>query len=80
MLFYAIRDRKCIKRLNLLDRVGAPLRREAGDVVTLFFVVEEFRLTVGLNLLEGGELAREDVVDGTLAGDVLNLSAREVEV
>ena len=80
MLFYAIRDRKCIKRLYLLDRVGAPLRREAGDVVALFLVVELLCAAVALNLLEGGELAGEDVVDGALAGDVLNLSAREVEV
>ena len=59
---------------------GAPLRREAGDVVTLFLVVELLCAAVALNLLEGGELAGENVVDGTLAGDVLNLSAREVEV
>lgn len=28
--------------------MGAPLRREAGDMVTLFLVAEEFSLTVGL--------------------------------
>lgn len=61
-------------------KYGAPLRREAGDVVALFLVVELLCAAVALNLLEGGELAGEDVVDGTLAGDVLNLSAREVEV
>lgn len=54
--------------------MGAPLRREAGDVVTLFLVGKEFCLTVGLYLVEVGDLAREDVVNSALAGNVLYLT------
>ena len=54
--------------------MGAPLRREAGDVVTLFLVAEEFSLTIGLYLGEVGDLARENVVDRALAGDILYLT------
>ena len=48
--------------------------------MALFLVVELFCSAVGFNLVERSELAREDVVDGALASDVLNLTAREVEV
>lgn len=41
-------------------------------------LVEELVLAELVNLLDASLLAREDVLDGTLAGDVLNLAAREV--
>ena len=37
-------------------------------------------MTITFDFVQKGKLVGEDVVDGALAGDVLNLTAREVEV
>ena len=58
----------------------SPLRQETGDVVTFVLGVEEFGAAVILYLVQRGVLAREDIVDRALAGNVLYLTAREVEV
>ena len=39
-----------------------------------FLVAKEFCLAISLNLIKRCELAREDVVNSTLAGDVLYLT------
>ena len=66
--------------LTFLIPQRSPLCRESGDVVTLFLVVEEFGAAVFLYLFQRGVLSREDIVDRALAGNVLNLTTRKVEV
>ena len=55
--------------------IRGSLKREPRDVFALLFIVEQLCLTVLLNLVYSGELAREDVVDRAFARNVLYLTA-----